>query len=143
MDDEVLAEAHRMCTTGEELVDESGKLPCGEFQPTWQERVQVASLRHAGTGGRTVGEPVPIEDGNPVEVVGEHPGHQDPGHAGTYDDGVVRRARVHHPTLGMLSFEFIGADLSPSPKSGPDAVVPGGPLQGPSSSMDRGLSMQP
>ncbi len=66
---------------GEELLD--------RHQPPFQEEVEVAGLRHSGTVGRPLRQAVALDQGDAVEMVGEHACREHASNASPHHDGVA------------------------------------------------------
>ena len=66
----------------------------------------VASLGHAPAGLGLVGKLVAIDDGDRVEMVGQHTGGGETGHARADDDGVAAKGAGHQDPFEGVSASY-------------------------------------
>ena len=94
---EVAAELHLHRSRVDEVVDEAGEPLRHRVEPAREQHVEVMPLRDraAWLGRRRL--LVPVEDDHLVEVIRQHTGREQPGHAATHHDcAVSEMSLLHH-----------------------------------------------
>jgi hypothetical protein len=85
---------HR-CAACDEVVEQSREQLVEDLRPSGEQHVGVPALGDAPSILGRLGERVAFHDGDPLVGVGQHPGGEEPGHAGPEDDRVA--ADPPHP----------------------------------------------
>jgi hypothetical protein len=88
-EDRICRPLERYCAGVDQFLGDAGKESSGDVEAACEQDVEVAGLGHPLSKLWILGEAVAIHDRHAVEVVGEHAGRQQPGHAPADDNGLI------------------------------------------------------
>jgi hypothetical protein len=92
---DVRRQVHGYGACRDQITADAGQQTLDNLHPAGPEGVQVARLRHPLADVRAVGQPVPLDHGDLVEVLAEHACGQDAGHAPADHNGVAQSVLGH------------------------------------------------
>ena len=87
----------------DQILGEAGEQPSHDHEPPWQKGVRVAGLRHTLAVLAALGEAVPLDYGDALEVIREDARGQKSGHAAPDHDSVAM-LRLNRSRLNSCVF---------------------------------------
>jgi hypothetical protein len=83
--EEVAGESEQWCAEGGQLVQHAGQHGLQRLLAGSEQDVRVPALWHAGAWPRLLGRAVPVDDRDPIGVLGQHLRREQPGEAAAHD----------------------------------------------------------